>query len=97
MPSYSLLVRSRAGFCLPHSGSSSETVKQVRISLSYRLATKTYVNWKARLLAMGRGEARLLKFSWDSVKRAKRTPRRTGTLRDGRGWFVSRLRVALSG
>ena len=57
---------------------------------------KTYVDWKGRLLAMGKGEARLLKLSWDSVKRAKRTLRRTGRLRDGHGGrFVSRLRVAL--
>ena len=57
---------------------------------------KTYVDVKGRLLAMGRAEARWLGLSWDSVKRAKRTLRRTGTLRDGHGGrFASRLRVAL--
>ena len=56
---------------------------------------KTYVDWKGRLLAMGRGEAKRLGLSWDSVKRAKRTLRRTGTLRDGHGGrFVTRLKVA---
>jgi hypothetical protein len=55
-----------------------------------------YVDWKRRLLAMGRAEARLAGLSWDSVKRAKRTLRRTGTLRDGHGGrFLSRLKAAL--
>ncbi len=46
---------------------------------------------------MGRTEARRFGLSWDSVKRAKRTLRRTGTLRDGYGErFVSWLKIVLS-
>ena len=46
---------------------------------------------------MGRAEARRLGLSWDSVKRAKRTLRRTGMLRDGHGGrFLSRLKIALA-
>ena len=57
---------------------------------------KTYLDWKRRLLAMGRAEAHRFGLTWDSVKRAKRTLRRTGTLRDGHGGrFVSRLKGAL--
>ena len=56
-----------------------------------------FVDWKRRLLAMGRAGARRLGLSWDSVKRAKRTLRRTGTLRDGHGGrFLSRLKAALA-
>lgn len=59
---------------------------------------KKYVDWKGRLLAMGRGKARRLALSWDSVKRAKRALKRTGTLRDGHGGrFASRLKIALTG
>jgi hypothetical protein len=57
---------------------------------------KTYVDVNGRLTAMGRAEARRFGLSWDSVKRAKRTLRRTGTLRDGHGGrFLSRLKIAL--
>ena len=56
-----------------------------------------FIDWKRRLLAMGRAEASRLGLSWDSVKRAKRTLRRTGTLRDGHGGrFLSRLKIALA-
>jgi hypothetical protein len=57
---------------------------------------KTYVDIKRRLLAMGRGEARRLGLSWDSVKRAKRSLRQTGALRGGHGGrFLSRLKIAI--
>ena len=56
-----------------------------------------FIDWKKRLLAMGRAEARRVGLSWDSVKRAKRTLRRAGTLRDGHGGrFLSRLKIALA-
>jgi hypothetical protein len=56
-----------------------------------------FVDWKSRLLAMGRAEARRLGLSRDSVKRAKRTLRGTRTLRDGHGGrFLSRLKIALA-
>lgn len=56
-----------------------------------------FIDWKRGLLAMGKAEARRVGLSWDSVKRAKRTLRRTGTLRDGHGGrFLSRLKIALA-
>lgn len=53
---------------------------------------KIDVDWKGRLLAMGRAEARELGLPWDFVMRAKRRLRLDGNLRqDGR----SRLQFAL--
>ena len=42
---------------------------------------KTYVDWKARLLAMGRVEARRLGLPWSSVTGWKRSLKRTSRLR----------------
>ena len=59
--------------------------------------SSVFIDWKRRLLSMGRAEARRLGLSWDSVKRAKRTLRRTGMLRDGHGGrFLSRPKIALA-
>ena len=51
-----------------------------------------FIDWKHRLLAMGRGEARRLGLPWNRVGGWKRTVRRTGTLR---GDALRRLKAAL--
>ncbi len=51
-----------------------------------------FVDWKRRLLAMGRAEARRLGLPWNRVGAWKRTVRRTGTLR---GDALRRLKAAL--
>ena len=84
--------------------SSSASVKEgtklaARLKLGKTAAAdpSLFIDWKRRLLAMGRAEASRLGLSWASVKRAKRTLRRTGTLRDGHGGrFLSRLKIALA-
>ena len=53
-----------------------------------------FVDWKSRLLAMGRAEARRLGLPWNRVGGWKRTVRRTGTLR---GDALRRLKRALIG
>lgn len=40
--------------------------------------TRTYVDWKSRLLKLERKEARRLVLPWDFVMRAKRRSRRGG-------------------
>ena len=51
-----------------------------------------FIDWKRRLLAMGRAEARRLGLPWNRVGGWKRTVRRTGTLR---GDALRRLKAAL--
>lgn len=54
---------------------------------------KTYVDWKGRLLGMGRAEARRLELPWDFVMRSKRRLRSGSKLRaDAAG----RVRAALT-
>ena len=51
-----------------------------------------FIDWKRRLLAMGRAEARRMGLPWNRVGGSKRTVRRTGTLR---GDTLRRLKRAL--
>ena len=51
-----------------------------------------FIDWKRRLLAMGRAEARRLGLPWNRVGGWKRTVRRTGTIR---GDVLRRLKRAL--
>ena len=51
-----------------------------------------FIDWKRRLLAMGRAEARRLGLPWNRVGGWKRTVRKTGTLR---GDALRRLKRAL--
>ena len=51
-----------------------------------------YIDWKRRLLAMGRAETRRLGLPWSSVTGWKRAVRRTGKLR---GDALRRLKAAL--
>ncbi len=51
-----------------------------------------FVDWKRRLLAMGRAEARRLGLPWPSVTRWKRSLKKNGDLR---GDALKRLRTAL--
>ena len=53
-----------------------------------------FVDWKSRLLAMGRAGAHRLGLPWNRVGGWKRTLRRTGTLR---GDALRRLKRALIG
>ena len=70
---------------------------RIKLGKAAKSEPAIFIDWKRRLLAMGRAEARRLGLSWDSVKRAKRTLRRTGTLRDGHGGrFLTRLKIALA-
>ena len=70
---------------------------RLKLGRASAAAPSVFVDWKRRLLAMGRAEARRLGLSWDSVKRAKRALKRTGTLRDGHGGrFLTRLKIALT-
>ncbi|EQD27717.1 DNA-directed DNA polymerase B, partial [mine drainage metagenome] len=55
---------------------------------------KTYVDWKRRLLSMGRGEARALRLPWDFVMRAKRRVRAGRELRRDALARVKRALVA---
>ncbi|EQD50383.1 hypothetical protein B1B_11257, partial [mine drainage metagenome] len=55
-----------------------------------------FIDWKRRLLAMGRAEARRLGLPWDTVKRWKRRLRDSGSLSNGHGGrALARLKVAL--
>jgi hypothetical protein len=51
-----------------------------------------FVDWRRRLLAMGRSEARRLGLRWDTVRDWKRSLRRNGGLR---GDALARLKKAL--
>ncbi|MCI4335933.1 MAG: hypothetical protein L3K17_01870 [Thermoplasmata archaeon] len=53
-----------------------------------------FVDWKRRLLAMGRAQARRLGLPWNRVGGWKRSLRRTGTLREK---ALRRLKRALAG
>ena len=53
---------------------------------------KTYVDWQARLLAMGRGEAKRLGLTYRAVKKWKSRIRSGCELRDD---ALDRLRAAL--
>jgi hypothetical protein len=53
-----------------------------------------FIDWKRRLLAMGRAEARRLGLPWNRVGGWKRTLRKTGALR---GDALKRLKAALVG
>jgi len=53
-----------------------------------------FIDWRGRLLAMGRGEAKERGLPWNRVGGWKRTVRRTGTLR---GDALKRLKAALVG
>lgn len=58
---------------------------------------KNYVNWKARLLAMGRGEAKARGIPWATVMRWKRRVHAGLPLTNGHGGrALERVRVALS-
>ena len=58
---------------------------------------KTYVNWKGRLLAMGRAEAERLGLPWATVMRWKWRVRTGRPLEDGHGGrAVERLKASLS-
>jgi hypothetical protein len=68
-----------------------------RLKLGSKVAGGTpsvFVDWKRRLLAMGRAEARRLGLPWNRVGGWKRTLGRTGTLR---GDALKRLKAALVG
>ena len=54
---------------------------------------KTYIDWQARLLGMGRAESHRLGLTWEFVKRTKRLLR-AGTLKEA-GAAVRRLKAAL--
>jgi hypothetical protein len=57
---------------------------------------KTYVDWKARLLAMGRAEAKSLDLPWSTVTRWKRRLRSGQRLANGHGGKVlDRVTVVL--
>ena len=59
---------------------------------------KTYVDWKARLLAMGRGEAKRLGLPWQTVTRWKKRVKDGLPLVDGHGGLaLDRLKRALGG
>jgi hypothetical protein len=51
-----------------------------------------FLDWKRRLLAIGRAEARRLGLRWDTVRDWKRSLRRNGALR---GDALARLKQAL--
>ncbi len=53
-----------------------------------------FIDWKKRLLAMGRAEARRLKLDWGTVQSWKRSLKKNGTLR---GDALNRLKAALVG
>ena len=58
---------------------------------------KTYVNWKGRLLAMGRAEAERLGLPWTTVMRWKGRLRLGLPLANGHGGHsLSRLRAAFA-
>ena len=59
---------------------------------------KTYIDWKGRLLVMGRAEARRLGIPWYTVTRWKRRLRSGLPLTDGHGGrALARVRATLGG
>ena len=59
---------------------------------------KTYVDWKGRLLAMGRAEAGALGLPWQTVTRWKKRVKAGFPLTDGHGGrALARVKRALGG
>ena len=67
---------------------------RIKIGKAAGHESSVFVDWKRRLLAMERAEARRLGLPWNRVGGWKRTVRRTGTLR---GDALRRLKRALIG
>ena len=67
---------------------------RMKLSKTAAADLSVFIDWKKRLLAMGRAEARRLKLDWGTVQSWKRSLKKNGTLR---GDALKRLKAALVG
>ncbi len=67
---------------------------RIKIGKTAAADPSVFIDWKRRLLAMGRAEARRLKLDWGTAQSWKRSLKKNGTLR---GDALKRLKRALVG
>ena len=72
----------------------TKLVARLKLGRAASADPAVFIDWRSRLLAMGRPEARRLRLPWNRVGGWKRTVHRTGTLR---GDAFRRLKNALIG